>query len=149
MSKQEEAELILKLYDFRREEVMRKARSWVTTDFNPESFEDFEKTLFGENSAYFRMVFSYWEMACSLVGNGAIDAQMFNDANGEHIFCFAKIQPFLSQFREAFKNPTSFQHLEKVVMSTPDIETRLEVVRGNIKRIAQRRAMAADQSLRV
>src|SRR6266404_2181338 len=123
MSKQEEAGLILKLYELRREEVMRKARSW--------------------------MVVSYWEMACSLVTNGAIDAQLFNDANGEHIFYFAKLQPFLKELREKNGTPTAYQHLEKVVMDIPNIESRLEVTRVNINRMAARRAHAADQSLRV
>jgi hypothetical protein len=149
MSKQEEASLILKLYELRREEVMRKARSWMAMEFNPQSLEDIDKTVFGEHSAYYRMVVSYWEMACSFVTNGAIDAQLFNDANGEHVFYFAKLQPFLKELREKNGTPTAYQHLEKVVMDIPNIEARLEVTRTNIKRMADRRAHAADQSLRV
>ena len=149
MSKQEEAGLILKLYELRREEVMRKARSWMASEFNPQSIEDIEKAVFGEHSAYYRMVLSYWEMACSFVTNGAIDAQLFNDANGEHIFHFAKLQPFLKELREKNGTPNAYQNLEKVVMAIPDIDARLEVTRVNIKRIAARRALAADQSLRV
>jgi hypothetical protein len=149
MSKQEEAGLILKLYELRREEVMRKARNWMAMEFNPESLEDIEKAIFGEHSAYYRMVVSYWEMACSFVTNGAIDAQMFNDANGEHVFYFAKLQPFLKELREKNGTPKAYQHLEQVVMAIPDIDARLEVTRVNIKRIAARRALAADQSLRV
>jgi hypothetical protein len=149
MSKQEEAGLVLKLYELRREEVMRKARNWMAMEFNPESLEDIEKAIFGEHSAYYRMVVSYWEMACSFVTNGAIDAQMFNDANSEHVFYFAKLQPFLKELREKNGTPTAYQHLEKVVMGIPDIDARLEVTRVNIKRIAARRALAADQSLRV
>jgi len=149
MSKQEEAGLILKLYELRREEVMRKARSWMAMEFNPQSIEDIDKTIFGEHSAYYRMVVSYWEMACSLVTNGAIDAQLFNDANGEHIFYFAKLQPFLKELREKNGTPTAYQHLEKVVMDIPNIESRLEITRVNINRMAARRAHAADQSQRV
>ena len=149
MSKQEEAGLILKLYELRREEVMRKARNWMAMEFNPESLEDIEKAIFGEHSAYYRMVVSYWEMACSFVTNGAIDAQMFNDANGEHVFYFAKIQPFLAELREKNGTPTTLQHMEKVVMGMPDAEKRLEITRGNINRMMARRAHAADQSLRV
>ncbi len=80
--KHEDAKLILKLYDLRREEVMRKARNWYFAEFNPNSLQDIQNTAMGENSAYYRMVTSYWEMACSFVNNGALDAQMFNDANG-------------------------------------------------------------------
>jgi hypothetical protein len=141
--KYRDAELILKLYDLRREEVMRKARTWLFTDFNPESVDDIRAIGAGEFGAYFRMVTSYWDMACSLVKNGAIDAQMFDDANGEHIFCFVKIQPFLEGLRTALGQPGYLKHLEAVVMSVPNVEQRLENVRQFIKRSAAHRAEAA------
>ena len=83
-----DAELILKLYDLRREKTMREARSWFIL-FSPESAADIMDTLASDKSAYYRMVTSYWEMAASLVNHGAIDADMFNDANGEHIVVYA------------------------------------------------------------
>ena len=95
MSKQEEAGLILKLYELRREDVMRKARDWYFRDFNPQSVADFTAAMFGEHSGHLRMVVSYWDMAAGLVNNGAIDLQMFNDCNGEHLGVFAKIEPIL------------------------------------------------------
>ncbi len=72
MSKQEDANLILKLYDLRREPVMREARNWFFT-FNPTSAADYMETMFGDHSGHARMVISYWDMAASLVNNGAID----------------------------------------------------------------------------
>src|ERR1041384_8398644 len=104
-SKQRDAELILKLYDLRREETMRKARDWMIR-FNPESMHDILDTLMGENNAYFRQVTSYWEMAAALVNRGAIDAEMFNDTNGEHLIVFAKLQPFLADMRAQFSPQT-------------------------------------------
>jgi hypothetical protein len=101
MSKQEEAGLILKLYDLRREEKMRKARDWYFRDFNPQSFADFNAAIFGENSDYLRMVISYWEMAGALVKNGAISLELFADSNGEHIGVFSKIEPLLGEIRAA------------------------------------------------
>ena len=89
-----DADLILKLYELRREATMREARNWFFT-FNPESTKDFMEVLISDKSGYYRMVISYWEMAASFVNNGALDAQMFNDANGEHLFVFAKMEPFL------------------------------------------------------
>ena len=62
MSKHHDADLILKLYDLRREEVMRTARNWFFT-FNPKSVEDFVDVMTSDNSAYYRMVVSYWDMA--------------------------------------------------------------------------------------
>ena len=94
MSKQEDANLILKLYDLRREPVMREARNWFFS-FNPTSTAEYMEAMMGEHSGHLRMVISYWDMAASLVNNGAIDEQMFNDANGEQLFIFAKIEPIL------------------------------------------------------
>src|SRR4051794_24001490 len=112
MSKQKDADLILNLYDLRREETMRKARNWMLT-FNPDSIDDVVAAVTSANSAYFRQVTSYWEMAASLVNHGAIDEEMFNDANGEHMFVFAKFQPFINEIRAQF-DPHSFHHLEKL-----------------------------------
>ncbi|MGH9640298.1 MAG: DUF4760 domain-containing protein, partial [Bryobacteraceae bacterium] len=75
MSKQEEAGLILKLYELRREEVMRKAREWYFRDFNPESLADVTQAMSGDKSAYLRMVVSYWDMAAGLVNHGAISQE--------------------------------------------------------------------------
>ncbi|HEX8649477.1 MAG TPA: hypothetical protein VF708_01455 [Pyrinomonadaceae bacterium] len=120
----ESADLILKLYELRREEVMRKAREWYTKQFHPTSAQDVVDTLRGEHSAYFRMVTSYWEMAASFVNNGAIDWQMFMDANpGEPVNVFAKLYPYLEELRSMFASKyderAAFQHLEEVVMRLP------------------------------
>jgi hypothetical protein len=80
---------------------------------------------------------SYWDMACSFVNNGAIDAQMFNDANGEHVFVYAKMEPFIPALREMTGAPHFLAHLEKVVKALPDYETRLEGVRMRIKKLIE------------
>jgi hypothetical protein len=56
MSKQEEAELILKLYELRREETMRKAGDWFFLDFNPQMMADFNNAMFSDHSGHLRMV---------------------------------------------------------------------------------------------
>ena len=136
MSKQEDAQLILKLYDLRREPVMREARNWFYS-FNPQNVQDFLEVLTSDKSSYYRMVISYWDMAASLVNNGAIDAQMFNDANGEHLFVYATIEPFLADLRRESGNPEFLAHLEKVVKEIPNIEERLTVIRARIKKIVE------------
>lgn len=138
--KAKSAELILKLYDLRREAVMREARNWFFT-FNPESAEDIQRVAMGEHGGYFRMVTTYWDMACSFVNHGAIDAEMFTDATGEQVFVFAKLQPFLEQLR-AIGNPTYMQHLERAVLAMPNADERLARVREMAKRVAQARASA-------
>ena len=140
--KAKSAELILKLYELRREEVMRAARNWFFS-FNPESFEDIQRAMMGEHSAYLRMVTTYWDMACSFVNHGAIDAEMFNDANAEQVFVFAKFQPFLEQIRANSSNPDAFRHLEQAVTAMPQAEERLARARAMSKAVAQARAAAA------
>jgi hypothetical protein len=142
MSKQEDAELILKLYDLRREATMREARNWFFT-FNPTTVEEYMGTMMGEHSGHLRMVISYWDMAASLVNNGAIDEQMFNDANGEHLFVFAKIEPILEDMRKMMNAPDALKHFETLVRRVPDNERKLAEIRERIKMI---QAMMAEQA---
>jgi hypothetical protein len=127
----ESADLILKLYDLRREEVMRKARDWYMKEFHPGSAQDVISVLRGEHSAYFRMVTSYWEMAASFVNNGAIEWKMFMQANpGEPVNVFAKVYPYLEELRSLFASKyddtQALQHLEQVVMKLPHAKEQLE-----------------------
>ncbi len=120
MSKFESAELILKLYDLRRETKMREARNWIFS-FNPTSADEYWQTMMDpEVGGYLRMVTSYWDMAAALVNHGAIDADIFNDTAGEHVMVFAKVEPFLAEMREKFQNPDAFKHLEKVILDAPN-----------------------------
>lgn len=134
--KQDGANLILRLYEIRREETMRKARDWFTAAFHPETSKDVLQTLMGEHSADFRMVASYWDMAAALVNHGAIDEQMFNDMNTEHVAVYAKLEPFLAEFRSMPGVPPYLYlaQLEKVVMRMPDAEERIATIRSYMKR---------------
>jgi hypothetical protein len=136
MSKHHDADLILKLYELRREKTMREARNWFF-QFNPKGREDFTDVLTSDKSGLYRMVISYWDMACSFVNNGAIDEQMFNDANGEHFFVFAKLEPFLPALREEMGNPNFLGHLEKVVRACPDYETKLANIRTRMQKMIE------------
>ena len=146
MSKQAEADLILKLYDLRRETLMREARNWFFM-FNPTTPADIMDVLTSDKSGLYRMVISYWDMACSFVNNGAIDAQMFNDANGEHIFVYAKMEPFIPAMREQMGAPQFLAQLEKTVKALPDYETRLAAIKQRIQamiaKFQERAAQAA------
>jgi len=142
MGKHEDADLILKLYDLRRETVMREARNWLFT-FNPTSVEDVMATMMGEHSGHFRMVVSYWDMACAMVTNGAIDEEFFNQTNGEHVFVYMKIEPVLEAIRQMFDNPKFCQNLETVVKRIPDIETQLPKMRERMAKFASIRAEQA------
>ena len=128
-AKYQDAELILRLYELRRESVLRQARNWFLRDFWPTSAEAILEVVRGEHSAWYRMVTSYWEMAAALVNQGAIDAEMFNETNGEHIFLFAKVEPYLADLRRSYGNPRLMGNLEKLVRSMPNSEQVLKTMR--------------------
>ena len=137
MSKAESADLILKLYDLRREDKMREARNWIFS-FNPTTVDEYWATMMDPQvGGYLRMVTSYWDMAASLVNHGAIDAEMFNDTVGEHIMVFAKVQPLLAELRERFQNPKAFQHLEKLILDQPDGQERVTKTQEFMKMIGE------------
>jgi len=147
MSKQEEAGLILKLYELRREETMRKARDWYFREFNPQTMEDFTATLFGEHSGHLRMVVSYWDMAAGLVNSGAISMELFNNTNGEHIGTFGKVEPLLGEIRGAIGQQFA-ANLEKLIDATPDGRKKVAEMRDRMKavraQLAARQARAAS-----
>ena len=144
MSKVESADLILKLYDLRRETKMREARDWMFS-FNPTSVDEYWQTMMDPAvGGYLRMVTSYWDMAASLVNHGAIDAEMFNDTVGEHIMVFAKIEPILAGLREKFESPEAFKHLEKVIMDSPNGKEKVAKTQEWMKKVGEE--IAAAQS---
>jgi hypothetical protein len=130
----ESALLNLKLFELRREPVLREARAWFLADFNPESLSDFIPIVSGERNASFRMVLGYWDMAASLVTTGAIDGDAFRAAHGEIYATFGKIYPFLSELRAASMEPDFCRHLEAVVMNDANAEAimtrRCEAIRA-------------------
>jgi hypothetical protein len=122
---------ILKLYELRSEATMRKARDWFATGFYPESTRDILGALVGEHSAEFRMVASYWDMAAAFVVLGAINEEMFNAINTEHVLVYAKLEPFLAELRAVPGVPPYLylKHLEPLVLRMPDAEARVAVMR--------------------
>lgn len=140
--KQEDANLILRLYELRRDETMRRARSWFIMDFNPQSVQDIFDVLSGEQSADFRMIVSYWDMAATFVNYGAIDEQMFNDINTEHVAIYAKLQPFLAEFRAMPGMPPFFylKNLEILIKKMPDAEERIAFMSRFMKKRADSQA---------
>ena len=143
MSKQEEAGLILKLYELRREETMRRARDWYFREFNPQSMADFNAAIFGEHGGHLRMVVTYWDMAAALVNNGAISMELFEASNVEHISVFAKCELLLGEIRSAY-GPKFAVNLEKLIDATPDGRKRTAANREQMKAILAQ--LAAKQT---
>ena len=136
---------ILKLYELRSEATMRKARDWFALSFHPESAQDILQVLVGEHSADFRMVASYWDMASAFVVLGAINEEMFNAINTEHVAVYAKLQPFLAELRAVPGIPPYLflKHLEPVVQRIPDYQERVAAMRRYMK--SRRELQAAAQ----
>ncbi len=127
------AELILKLYDLRREEKMRDARAWFISFF-PESVDDIMKAMVdAATSAKYRMVTSYWDMAAGFVNRGAIDEDMFMDSAGESVVVFCKVQPFIEELRTRLGSPKVMKHLEELLMRQPDALEMLTARREQMK----------------
>jgi hypothetical protein len=136
----ESAQLNLRLFDLRREPVLREARAWFLNDFNPETLQELIAHASGERNASFRMVLGYWDMAASLVTTGAIDAVAFLAAHGEVLITFSKIQPFLAELRVVSGEAAFCEHLETVVMSAPDATAILSRRRDAARAAARARA---------
>lgn len=145
-NKQEDANLILRLYELRREETMRQARDWFTTDFVPESVQDLFTTMVGEDNAKYRMVTSYWDMAAAFVNHGAIDEQLFNEIHFEHLAVYAKVEPFLDELRQMRGAPYYLAHLEQLIRRMPDHQERLALVRSVMKGRRQARQQAMTKN---
>ena len=129
MATAQDAELILKLYELRREPTMREARNFVA-GFNPDSFEELvalQRDMGSQKNAYWRQATSYWEMAGALVLRGAIDADLFNDCNGENVFYYAKFTPFLEQYQQTFGMPF-MKNTAELIAKYPALQTRYKGV---------------------
>ena len=137
---------ILKLYKLRSEDTMRKARDWFATGFYPETTQDILDVLVSEHSAKFRMVVSYWDMATAFVIFGAINDEMFNAINSEHVVVYAKLEPFLSDLRAIPGLPAylGLKHLEPVVLRMPDAAQRVATMRAYLMSRRESPAGAKD-----
>jgi hypothetical protein len=136
--------LNLRLFELRREPVLREARDWFLREFNPETLAELVTLVSGDRNASFRMVLGYWDMAASLVTTGAIDADAFRAAHGEIFSAFSKIEPFLAELRAVSGEPEFCQHLESVVMGAPDAAATL-ARRRDATRAAAKARVPGDQ----
>ena len=124
---------------------MREARNWFFT-FNPTSVQDFMEVMIGEHSGHYRMVVSYWEMAASMVNQGAIDEALFNASGGEIVFIYAKIEKFIPELRALFGGPEMLQNMETLVRRIPNIDERIAQMRGMMQKMGEMRAQMAAKA---
>ncbi len=128
-----DAEIILKLYDLRRETIMRQARAWVTGEFWPASADDYFAVAGNPadpHNPYVRQVIGYWEMAAALVLHGAVSAELFVDCNAEGFFLLAKFAPILDEIRQ--RNPTFLQKTSEMIKRFTAAAAKYESVQKNV-----------------
>ena len=114
-----DAELLLRLYDLRRESKLRQAREWFAREFRAESLEEMGQKypMTSEGNTFFRMVVGYWDMAASIVNHGLIKQEFFFETTGEFYFVWEKIKALVPPLRESFKNPEAWKNLERLAAS--------------------------------
>lgn len=144
-----DVELILKLYDLRREPEMRKARNWWLVTFWPESADDVYKigmALGSQENNWLRQVGGYWEMAASFVLHGALNEDLFLEGSfsGEMFFIFSKLHPFLAELRERFQNPNMMGNIEKLILRSEKGRSTLKMVEERVT--ARRKAMKEEKA---
>ncbi len=141
MSKQQadhhDADLMLKCYDLRREDLMRKSRDLVGKFF-PKNYEELVVLMNPENpmNPAFRQVTSYWEMVYGMVKHGVVHPEFFVESNAEGLFVYAKIEPYLEQIRKDF-SPFALQNAEWVAKNTNTGKAFLERIKVYIQKIAE------------
>ncbi len=140
-----DAQLIMKLYDLRRETVLRKARYWVVFEFQPKTAEEFlavQADVTSEHAAWLRQVLSYWEMAASFVVHGAVNSDMYLASNGEGIFIYAKFQPFAAEIQAKGNGQRFMRHTAEMVEKVPGAQDRYQMI---TKMLQARQAVAAEK----
>lgn len=112
----DDANLLLKLYELRREEKMREARAWFVANFKPKTVDEMLKLCppGSPENAKMRQVITYWDMAASFVALGVLNPEMFFSNNRECLLVWLRVRPYLAELREKYADPHYFEHLETV-----------------------------------
>lgn len=142
-----DAQLIMQLYDLRREPEMRKARNWWVAEFWPQSVDDILKVsgaMGSQENNWLRQVGGYWSMAAAFVLQGALNEELFIQpaVSGEMMFVYAKVQPFLKELREKMGDPNMFGNIEKVIMGSKFGRERLKFTLQRVAMLREKRAAA-------
>jgi hypothetical protein len=135
-----DAEIILRLYELRREPLMRQARAWMTGEFWPETAEDYFAVSMSPtdpHNAFVRQVLSYWEMAAAMVLHGALSAELFVDCNAEGFFLLAKFAPIVEDVRQ--RNPGFLVKTSDLVKRNTAAAARYEIAVKNVEAMRSRR----------
>ena len=133
-----DADIVLRLYEMRREEVMRQSRSAINGQFWPKNYDDVAALTKPDHpmNAAFRQVSSYWEMVYGMAANGIVNAEYLMESNGEGLYLYAKVLPYIEQYRkEAF--PVAYRQAEWVSQNTEGGKRMLTMFTGRIKTVLE------------
>ena len=111
----DDVNLILRLYEMRRDDRLREARKWFTGSFKPKTMEEFTALCppGSEPNASFRMVTTYWEMVASFLTSGALRAELFYQSGRELLFVWERVRDIVPAVRDTLKNPLELKNLEE------------------------------------
>jgi hypothetical protein len=134
-----DADLVLKIYDLRREPVMRESRTLINAKFWPRSAEEAIAVTANDHplNVAFRQVSGYWEMVYGMARHGIVHADFLVENNGEGLFLFARVEPYLSAFRSAI-SPRAFRNAEWVAINCVAGKTLIESFRARVKQALER-----------
>jgi hypothetical protein len=137
-----DAQLILQLYDLRREPEMRKARHWWGAEFFPQSADDFLKVVWtfpSQENNWLRQVSGYWNIVASFVLQGVLNEELFLQPgfSGELFLIYAKIHPYVKELRKKLDDPEFFRTIEQVVTRTKWGRNRLEFMMKRVETMRQ------------
>ena len=135
-----DAELLLRVYDLRREEVMRNSRTAINRDFWPKAWEDVQAVLKGDHplNAPYRQTGSYWEMVYGFVRHGIVSPVFWIENNGEGLFLYARVEPFLDQIRAA-TSPNAFRNAEWIAKECPEAKPLYQGYAARVRKMAESR----------
>jgi hypothetical protein len=131
-----DADLLLKIYDLRREEVMRESRNAINRDFWPRNADDALGVLRTDHplNRAWRQVTGYWEMVYSMARNGVVHADFLAENNGEGLFLYARAEPYLDALRQA-TSPRTLRNCEWVATQTETGRMIAENFRARVQKV--------------
>ena len=133
-----DAEIVLRVYELRTEAVMRESRAAINKDFWPRSWEEVQAVMKGDHplNAPFRQTSSYWEMVYGFARHGIVNADFLLESNGEGLLLFARIKPFLQQYRAA-TNPHAFRNAEWIATQSEVGRERMVGLDARVAKVMQ------------
>jgi len=135
-----DADLVLKIYDLRREAVMRESRHAINSKFWPRNAEEAIAVTAGDHplNVAFRQTAGYWEMVYGMARHGIIHPDFLVENNGEGLYLYARVEPYLAAFRQAM-SPSSFRNAEWIVANSATAQALMEHFRAGVKRALESR----------